>query len=401
MDLADLQRHWDMFGRQDPFWAILTDPGKRGNRWSPAEFFETGRVEVEELLDRAARLGVPARRGRALDFGCGAGRLTQALADHFEAAVGVDVAPSMIALARTHNRHGGRCIYEVNEGPDLARWPDASFDLIYTSRVLQHVEPRYATSYVREFVRLLAPKGFLSFDLPSASGDAAALADGVVPSSAMRARVVLIPLAAVTVVAGATLHLQVEVTNQSDLPWHDAPGRALNVGNHWLAADGTLLQQDDVRVKLPVPLAPGATVRLELTANAPEAPGAYRLQVDVVQEGVAWFASCGSTPAESPVRVLRSGRATSPGAPDPGAGHAGSPDVPDRGSGRAGCGAEGEPIMEMHAIPRDEVEAMLVEAGARLLDVRRVFHCGPQWLAYRYDVTAQQVRNNRDRSSFE
>jgi hypothetical protein len=43
--------------------------------------------------------------------------------------------------------------------------------------------------------------------------------------------------------------------------------------------------------------------------------------------------------------------------------------------------------MEMHAIPRDEVEQLLRHAGARLLDVRRVYHCGPQWLAFRYDVS--------------
>ena len=69
MDLRQLQWHWDTFGRQDPFWAILTDPARRGNRWSPEEFFETGRVEIAELLDRAPQLGVPCEWRRAMDFG--------------------------------------------------------------------------------------------------------------------------------------------------------------------------------------------------------------------------------------------------------------------------------------------------------------------------------------------
>jgi hypothetical protein len=43
--------------------------------------------------------------------------------------------------------------------------------------------------------------------------------------------------------------------------------------------------------------------------------------------------------------------------------------------------------MEMHAVPRDEVEAIIAKEGAKLLDVRRVHHCGTLWLAYRYDVT--------------
>jgi hypothetical protein len=376
MDLAELQRHWDTFGRQDPFWAILTDPAKRGNRWSPEEFFETGRVEVADLLDHAARLGVPRQWRRALDFGCGAGRLTQALGDHFESALGVDVAPSMIALARAHNRHGERCAYEVNDRPDLARWPDASFDLVYTSRVLQHIEPRYATSYMREFVRLLAPGGYLSFDLPSASGDAAALADGSVPPSAMRARLVVSPAAARHVTPGAALRFTVTVTNLSDVTWSDAPGRVLNVGNHWLDGRGDMVQQDDARAKLPAPLGPGAEARVDIVVAAPAAAGDYRLQFDVVQEGVAWFASCGSAPVDLAVHV------------EPAAeGRDGNPVVTDAPSSERRDFSPVDPVMEMHAVPRDEVEAILRDAGARHLDVRRVYHCGPQWLAFRYDVT--------------
>src|SRR5262249_25601630 len=150
-----LQRNWDAFGRIDPFWAILTDPSRRGRRWDPAEFFATGREEMDAHFAGATHLGVPAARRTGLDFGCGAGRLTQALARHVEQAVGVDVAPSMIELARHHNAHGDRCRYEVNDRPDLSRFSDASFDVVYTGRVLQHMEPRYAESYVRDFVRVL------------------------------------------------------------------------------------------------------------------------------------------------------------------------------------------------------------------------------------------------------
>lgn len=379
MDLRELQRHWDTFGQQDPYWAILTDPARRGNRWSPDEFFETGRVEILGHLEQAARLGVPRQWRRALDFGCGAGRLTQAIADHVDSALGIDVAPSMIALARAHNRHGERCTYEVNDQPDLSRWPDDSFDLIYTSRVLQHVEPRYSTAYVREFVRLLAPGGYLSFDLPSASGDAAALADGSVPASAMRARVEITPHGPLDLPPGATARFSLRVTNLSALPWRDAAGRILNVGNHWLDAAGVIAQQDDVRVKLPTPLAPGAVATIDMTVTSPITPGLYGLQFDVVQEGVAWFAACGSEAGQVWLHVggTQPDVATtpSPGAPT------GSPrPVPAPAS-------ELDPVMEMHAVPRDEVEALLRDTGARLLDVRRVDHCGPLWLAFRYDVT--------------
>ncbi len=400
MDLVELQRHWDTFGRQDPFWAILTDPSRRGNRWPVDEFFETGRLEVADLMRDAERLGVPGARRRALDFGCGAGRLTQALGDHFETVLGIDVAPSMIDLARAHNRHGTRCAYEVNDRPDLSRWPDRAFDLIYTSRVLQHIEPRYSTVYVREFVRLLAPGGYLSFDLPAGSGDAVAMAEGTVPTSAMRARVRVSggPGAIsgeVEVHPGASVPFRVAVTNLSDVPWRATPAHPLNVGNHWLAADGTVVAYDDARVMLPAVAAPGAEAQVDIAVTAPAAPGAYRLQFDVVQEGVAWFATCGSELAELEVSVEGTGgeeqspsRAREDARPDARA------DSPSHARERAASTAPTdspadpiEPVMEMHAVPRDEVEAILADAGARLLDVRRVHHCGPLWLACRYDVT--------------
>ena len=51
-----------------------------------------------------------------------------------------------------------------------------------------------------------------------------------------------------------------------------------------------------------------------------------------------------------------------------------------------------EPVMEMHAVPRQDVEALLHAAGVRLLRVRQEQHCGPRWEAFRYDVTADEPR---------
>ena len=55
----------------------------------------------------------------AQGFGCGVGRLTRALADHFERVVGIDVAPSMIAQARAMNREYARCNFRVNRSVRL------------------------------------------------------------------------------------------------------------------------------------------------------------------------------------------------------------------------------------------------------------------------------------------
>jgi SAM-dependent methyltransferase len=162
MGLRDVQAHWNEFGIRDPLWAILTLPGKQGNQWDAEEFFNTGRTEISELMQR-----VSVARRRVLDFGCGVGRLTQALAAEFDEACGVDIAPSMIELAVQYNRHGERCKYILNAQDDLRCFPAATFDMVHSRITLQHMQPRFIRRYLREFVRVVAPGGVIVFNLPS------------------------------------------------------------------------------------------------------------------------------------------------------------------------------------------------------------------------------------------
>ena len=150
-------------GRDDPMYAALSRNAYRGNRWDPEAFFETGRTEIADVIDYVASLGLNPNGGRALDFGCAVGRLTQALAAHFSDVVGVDIASSMIDRARDYNAHGDRVTYLVNTAPDLAQFDSASFDFIYTNKVLQHIPPDHQLGYMREFVRLLRPGGIAVF----------------------------------------------------------------------------------------------------------------------------------------------------------------------------------------------------------------------------------------------
>jgi SAM-dependent methyltransferase len=171
MDLKDLQRNWDEFGRADAMWAILSDPAKRGNRWDREEFFATGVQEIRLALRYVRDLGIDLRTRRALDFGCGVGRLTQALAVYFDEAVGVDIAPSMIEQAQQYNRYGSRCRFVLNAATDLVLFDDNSFDFVYSNLTLQHVAPSYTRLYLAEMLRILRPGGVLLFQLPSSRAE--------------------------------------------------------------------------------------------------------------------------------------------------------------------------------------------------------------------------------------
>ena len=166
-DLSELRATWDELGRDDPLWAVLSTPQTRGNRWQPEEFFATGRVEIDGLMARLTALGLEPDGRRCLDFGCGVGRLSRALASHFARVDGIDIAASMVERARQFNRDVDACVFTVNAAPDLRLFDDGVFDLIYTRLVLMHMKPRFSKRYIGEFVRVLAPNGVAVFHLPS------------------------------------------------------------------------------------------------------------------------------------------------------------------------------------------------------------------------------------------
>jgi SAM-dependent methyltransferase len=168
MNIKRLRRHWDALGKIDPLWANLTNDDKRGGKWEAKEFFLTGEQEIEEVMGFVESLSVTFKHDRALDFGCGVGRLTQALAARFDDVWGVDIAPSMIELANRYNRHPETCHYYLNDRSDLVRFDDESFDFIYSNIVLQHMQPKDQRRYLAELVRVLARGGIFVFQLPSA-----------------------------------------------------------------------------------------------------------------------------------------------------------------------------------------------------------------------------------------
>lgn len=168
--LNEIHRQWEALAADDPYWAISTER-KKGNRANLDEFWASGREAVTFLLARLDQLGLQVDRGgRAIDFGCGVGRVTQALAEIFPECVGVDSSSAMLDKARAFNRFPDRCRYLLNTRSDLALLDDDSFDLVFSTAVLQHMPTRYQLRYLAEMVRILRPTGALVVHLQAPRG---------------------------------------------------------------------------------------------------------------------------------------------------------------------------------------------------------------------------------------
>jgi SAM-dependent methyltransferase len=163
--LNRVRQQWTTLGEHDPLWAILSLPEKQRGGWDEGAFFETGVAEIQDALSTARNLR-SIQHGTAVDFGCGVGRLSQALAMHFQRVIGVDIAESMIQRANALNRFPDRCEYIHNTSADLSVLPDSSADFVYSSITLQHIVPRLARLYIREFFRVARPGAQVVFQLP-------------------------------------------------------------------------------------------------------------------------------------------------------------------------------------------------------------------------------------------
>jgi len=164
------RREWDDLAQEDGMWAVCSQPERRGS-WTAVEFFATGEQEIAGMIAGLGEQGLMPPAGRALDFGCGLGRLTRALSRRFDEVVGVDASPTMIKGAQQLNADVRNCRFALNEGSDLAALATASCDLVLSLITLQHVSSRAAIrAYIREFVRVTAAGGTIVFQLPASVG---------------------------------------------------------------------------------------------------------------------------------------------------------------------------------------------------------------------------------------
>jgi 2-polyprenyl-6-hydroxyphenyl methylase/3-demethylubiquinone-9 3-methyltransferase len=110
-------------------------------------------VRAKFVMDRSSVAGA-----RVLDVGCGGGLLSEALAHAGAIVTGIDLAPTMIEVARLHAAEGGLQIdYQSVDVGALAAAQPGSFDIITCMEMLEHVPEPAAT--LDALARLVRPGG--------------------------------------------------------------------------------------------------------------------------------------------------------------------------------------------------------------------------------------------------
>lgn len=106
---------------------------------------------------------------------------------------------------------------------------------------------------------------------------------------------------------GQQVELKLKVKNNGSAAWplQGRPGTGhfqVNLGGHWVGPDDKQVKVEQ-RIAQPFSIGPGAEGEMAYTIRAPDKPGSYVVEIDMVQEMVAWFEEKGSQPLRLNVKV--------------------------------------------------------------------------------------------------
>jgi SAM-dependent methyltransferase len=163
--LKKMQREWDERARENARFYIVDSQ----ENWSEDEFYRHGQQTVaQEILTDMYNVcqGKEPKQMKVLEIGCGAGRVTRALADLFGEVHAVDVSGEMVRLARAACADKPNAFFYQNNGMDLQVLGERVFDFAFSMCCFHHIPSRdVIETYVREVGRLLRPGGLFKFEL--------------------------------------------------------------------------------------------------------------------------------------------------------------------------------------------------------------------------------------------
>jgi len=166
--LQKMQREWDERARENARFYVNTER----QDWTDAEFFESGeRTVSEEILTDMINIcqGEDPRHMTVLEIGCGAGRVTRALAHLFGQVYAVDISGEMVRQARAALADLPNVYIFQNNGKDLEVLDGTRFDFAFSSIVFQHIPSRdVIESYVRAVRKRLRRGRLFKFQVQGA-----------------------------------------------------------------------------------------------------------------------------------------------------------------------------------------------------------------------------------------
>jgi SAM-dependent methyltransferase len=166
--MARVGRAWTWLGQEQPHWSVVSEERFRPDRLGEnlGAFAATGEESCRLVLAQLARHDVtPALLPRAVEYGCGVGRMSLPLSRRFAALAACDISPAHLGIARAAGAEAGRGNITWWQATAEAPMPPPPWDLWFSYLVLQHNPPPITRHLLATAFAGLAPGGVALFQL--------------------------------------------------------------------------------------------------------------------------------------------------------------------------------------------------------------------------------------------
>jgi cyclopropane fatty-acyl-phospholipid synthase-like methyltransferase len=122
------------------------------------------RSSASESVRNLLELASITTRDEILEIGCGVGRIAREIAPHCRSWTGADISANMLAhaSARLEGMENTRLVHLKSVGLD--HFAENSFDVVYATNMLAHLDEMDRWRYVQEAFRVLRPGGRIFID---------------------------------------------------------------------------------------------------------------------------------------------------------------------------------------------------------------------------------------------
>ena len=157
-----MKEEWNKRAKENSFYYVASF----SRDWNDESFYSWGEIQTQIIVDRFFKdLHVDTSDLVMLEIGCGAGRITRALASRFRRVFAYDVSEEYVRVAKEKNGHLKNVVFAVNDGVSFPEIEDESLDFVFSGWNMQHMPTKeIIIKNIEEMARILKPGSFYKID---------------------------------------------------------------------------------------------------------------------------------------------------------------------------------------------------------------------------------------------
>jgi len=162
-----MKNDWNERANVDPMYFVRTQFNQ-----TEKEFWSGQKQRDNKILgintSRFAKItkGKVPKKMKALEIGCGIGRILVPMSEIFGEVIGIDISSKMVEIGQENTKDIPNCKVLQNNGKDLSMFSDNYFDFCYSIIVFHHIpDKKIIEEYFQEISRVLKTYSIFRFQI--------------------------------------------------------------------------------------------------------------------------------------------------------------------------------------------------------------------------------------------